>query len=90
MVMIKPVRHLTGAIIMLTPVDHRLGLNTRREVPLWDDSLATAQLTPASTAIGWGFLFLESTLYSLAVPNPPPDAHSIEPQILVSLKLGGD
>jgi hypothetical protein len=55
---------------------------------LRDDSLATARLAPANTAIGWGFLFPESTLYSLAVPNPLPDAYSIEPPILVSLNWG--
>jgi hypothetical protein len=32
---------------------------------------------------------LQSTLCALAVPNPPPDAYSIEPPILVSLKLRG-
>jgi hypothetical protein len=36
-----------------------------------------------------GLLLLQSTLCALAVPNPPPDAYSIEPPILVSLKLRG-
>jgi hypothetical protein len=36
-----------------------------------------------------GLLLLQSTLCALAVPNSPRDAYSIEPPILVSLKLGG-